>query len=141
VTGQPMRSDIIVRLAPRPAAEALQRLAERRRIFAIRAACRLPALGVDVALQRDVVVALEPSADGCCAVSWQPADGGKFPRLGGAVRVSDEGARARLEFEGTYDDLAAPRGDAVEAELGFRLVQATARAMLDALVAELDGRA
>ncbi|HTJ25595.1 MAG TPA: hypothetical protein VMA36_05450 [Candidatus Limnocylindria bacterium] len=138
MTSQSIRSDIVVRLPPRAAADALLRLAERRSAFAIRATCRLPTLDVEVALLRDVVVALALSRDGCCEVSWQPAGGGPFPRLGGELRIGDDGATTRVEFEGAYDDLAAPRGDAVDAELGFRFAQAAARAMLDALVAKLD---
>jgi hypothetical protein len=138
VTQQAIRSDIVVRLAPRLAADALRSLAERRLAFAIRASCRLPTLEVDVTLLRDVVVALTLSRDGFCEVSWQPADGGPFPRLGGELRVADGGTTTRLQFEGAYDDLAARRGDVVDAELGFRLAQATARAMLETVVLRLD---
>jgi hypothetical protein len=41
----------------------------------------------------------------------------------------------RLQLDGAYDDPVAPRGDVAEVELGLRFSQATARAMLDEIIA------
>lgn len=109
--------------------------------FALRAPVRLPGLGAEIALRRDVIATIDMNSesDGRYAVQWKPADGGPFPRLQGVLSLDAEetGDACRLTIEGTYD--APDRGGSGEdAMLGHRIAQATARDLLARIGAELE---
>ncbi len=118
------------------AAEGLRRLAGDES-FAVRAVCRVPALQAEITLVRAVVVRLETNGADWCTVRCHPDDGGPFPRFTGLLRVLDSADGTRLRLDGSYQDVTAERADPVDGGLGFRLVQATIAAVLDAIVHSL----
>lgn len=98
----------------------------------------MPGLDTEISLARDVLIMLKPSngvgSAGSYLVHWQPADLGRFPRFDGTLRVVADGELTHLQLDGSYDDPAGARADAVDIELGVRFAQATARAMLEEIV-------
>jgi len=137
MNAQPIRRDAVLHIDAARADDALRAYALDRGQFAVNPVCALSGLGADIALVRDVLVTVkaERGGDGCYAVHWQPADQGRFPRFDGILRILSDGELTRLLLDGTYDDPVAPRADAAEMELGLRFSQATARAMLDEIIA------
>ena len=135
---QPLRCDALVPLAAERASDALRCYVAEHSTIAVRASCAVPALETEIAMVRDVIVTFD-ARDDECVVHWSPADGGVFPRFVGTLCVvADDVATAILRLEGTYDDPSSRRADRTDAELGFRLSQATARAVLLAIGATLD---
>ena len=128
-----IRRETIVSVSRTAAVEGLRRLAEGRQL-AVRPVCRVPALQAEITLLRDVVVTVEMMDDESCAVRWRPADGGPFPRFTGSLHVLGAGGGTWLRLDGSYEDVTEQRADPVDGALGFRLVQATASAVLDAVV-------
>jgi hypothetical protein len=136
---QELRRDAVLHVDAGRADDALRIYAKECGQFAINPVCSLPGLGTEVSLVRDVVVTLKHAQgfdnEGCYTVHWQPADQGRFPRFDGTLRVLCDGDLTRLQLDGGYDDPIAPRADLAEMELGLRLAQATARAMLEEIIA------
>lgn len=97
----------------------------------------MPALQTDIALDRDVIVTVRLMAGDWCTIRWRPADGGPFPRFTGSLRVLAAQGGTWLRLDGGYEDVTAKLADTVDGALGFRLVQATASAVLDAVVRTL----
>jgi|GEM_PF-1503523 len=138
MNAQPIRRDAVLHIDAARADDALRAYALDRGQFAVNPVCSLSGLGADISLVRDVLVtvkATERGGDGCYIVHWQPADQGRFPRFDGTLRILRDGELTRLQLDGAYDDPVAPRADAAEMELGLRFSQATARAMLDEIIA------
>jgi hypothetical protein len=137
VSRREIRRETFVPLDPAAAIACLRRVAGGR-TFAVRPVCRLPALQAEIALLRDVVVRLEmPAGEEWCSVRCQPDDGGPFPCFTGTLRVVGSQDGTRLRLDGGYEDVTAERADPVDGGLGFRLVQATTSAVLDAVVRSL----
>jgi len=147
---QAIHRDAVLHLDAALAENALHNYSLEHGLFAVHPVCSLPGLGIEISLERDVVIILKssdgrapsngeaPSAadeEGRYSVRWQPADQGRFPRFDGMLRVMRDGEMTRLQLEGTYDDPMSSRADLAEVELGIRLAQATARAMLDEIIA------
>ena len=129
---QPIRRDAVVALGAGRTADALRCYVADHPTIAVCASVVVPALETEIAMVRDVIVSFEPLADDACVVRWRPAGGGVFPRFAGTLRtVPSDTASTILRLEGAYDDPASRRADRTDAELGFRLAQATARVMLD----------
>jgi hypothetical protein len=140
---QPIRRDTVLRLDCHRAEDALRSYALERGNFAVQPSCTLPGLDTEILLARDVLIMLRPSntlgSDGSYLVHWQPADLGRFPRFDGTLRVVSDGELTHLQLDGSYDDPAGARADAVEIELGVRFAEATARAMLEEIVSVVTG--
>jgi hypothetical protein len=103
--------------------------------LALRASTRIPPLGTEIALTRDVVVTLRrassPSGDAVFEVEWTPADESAFPRLEGVLEVERDGdAGCSLVLRGSYEPPAGYAGSAFESAVGHRIAQATARDLL-----------
>jgi hypothetical protein len=140
MNAQPIRRDAVLHIDSVHADDALRTYALDHGQFAVNPVCALPGLGTEISLVRDVVVTVKPAGgghggDGRYTVHWQPADHGRFPRFDGTLRILSDGELTRLQLDGAYDDPVAPRGDVAEVELGLRFSQATARAMLDEIIA------
>jgi hypothetical protein len=133
VTPHAVRRDATVAGDARTVARALQRFVAKHGRVVVRPTCRLPALGADIMLLRDVIVGLEADAQGW-RVKWSPADGGSFPRLTGTLVLAEDGGATTLRLDGNYDGPATAFADTKDAEIGIRLVHATAAAMLAKLV-------
>ena len=146
---QAIRRDAVLHIDATLAESALHEYASQHGLFAVHPVCTLPGLGIEISLERDVVIILkatngqapangEPPAagdeEGQYSVRWQPADQGRFPRFDGTLRIVRDGEMTRLQLDGTYDDPMSSRADMAEIELGVRLAQATARAMLDEII-------
>ena len=131
---QPLVREAVVPLDCERAADALRCYVDDGIIVAASAVCALPSLGVEVALLRDVVATIAPTGESAFSVRWRPADGGPFPRFSGTLAVRKEEDHARLRLDGSYEDVASHRGDAIEAELAFRFAQAAARDMLGTIM-------
>lgn len=128
---EPLLREAVVAVDGETLAGALRRYVAGHPRLAVRATCVLPALQTEVALLRDVIVTLEPLDASTALVAWVPADGGRFPRFEGTLRVVERGTAAALRLEGGYDDPSIVRGDPTDGELAFRLAHATARTMLE----------
>jgi len=146
---QAIRRDAVLHIDAALAETALQHYTSEHGLFAVHPVCSLPGLGIEISLERDVVIVLksidgrtlfngEPlgagDEEGHYSVRWQPADHGRFPRFDGTLRILRDGEMTRLQLDGTYDDPMSSRADVAEIELGVRLAQATARAMLDEII-------
>lgn len=139
---EPLLREAVVALERETVTEGLRRIVERRPRLAVQATCVLPTLQAEVALVRDVIVTIEPLEGDTALVVWIPADGGRFPRFRGTLRIVERGPVSALRLEGGYDDPSVARRDPAEGELAFRLAQGTARTMLDELAKQLiDGAA
>jgi hypothetical protein len=150
VSVQAIRRDAVLHVDAALADIALRSYSLEHGLFAVHPVCALPGLGIEISLERDVVIVLKstnghapqngevPSAadeEGRYSVRWQPADQGRFPRFDGLLRIMRDGEMTRLQLDGAYDDPMSSRADMAEVELGVRLAQATARAMLDEIIA------
>lgn len=107
--------------------------------FAVRPAVRIPALGVEIALVRDVVATIVRAADADgYAVSWQPADDGAFPRFAGLLTLAEvEGTH--LALTGNYE-LPDERILVRDAFLAHRIAQAIAGDLLGRIAAAFERR-
>ena len=132
MTAHSVRRDAVLAVDATTAVGMLQRYVAKHGDFAVRPTCRLPALGTDIVLLRDVIVALEGDGDGW-RVRWSPTDGGTFPRLTGTLLVAVDAGAAMLRLEGSYEGPSTAFADTRDAEIGIRLVYATAAAMLSKL--------
>jgi hypothetical protein len=105
--------------------------------LAVRAPVRIPGLGVEIELVRDVVATIARAADSSTyAVSWQPADNGPFPRFAGKLSLTDvEGTH--LALTGSYE---LPEDGILtrDAFLAHRIAQATAGDVLSRIATELE---
>jgi hypothetical protein len=108
--------------------------------FAVRAPVRIPSLGVEIALLRDVVATIATSPEpNVYAVEWRPAGDGPFPRFAGTVSL--------IDVDGTYlcltGDYALPDEGILVADafLAHRIAQATAGDVLSGITTALLQRA
>lgn len=105
--------------------------------LAVRAPVRIPGLGIEIELVRDVVTTIARAADSATyAVAWQPADNGPFPRFAGTLSLTEvEGTH--LALAGSYE---LPENEILmrDAFLAHRIAQATAGEMLGRIAGELE---
>jgi hypothetical protein len=127
-----VRRDAFVAADQASARRAVQRFVAERGLVAVRPGCVLPVLRTEIVLARDVIVTLAPVADGW-RVHWSPADDGAFPRFTGTLAVELDGGDTLLRLAGEYEGPPTAFADTKDAEIGVRLVHATATAMLETL--------
>jgi hypothetical protein len=74
-------------------------------------------------------------------IEWEAAGGGPYPRFTGWLFL-DRGADSAtsvLELEGTYTAPLGPVGAFFDAAIGKSIAESTAAALLDDIVAEIEG--
>jgi hypothetical protein len=127
-----LRQDAVIALDAAAADAALHGQVETTPIVALHPTFVIPALEVEVALMRDVIATLGDAGPAAYNVACRPAGGGTFPRLFGTLHVVPNGpSRCTLRLDAWYDDPSAKRADRSGAEMGFRIVQALGRALLE----------
>ena len=108
--------------------------------LAVRAPVRIPSLGVEIALVRDVVTTIVKSPDPTIyTVEWRPAGDGPFPRFAGTVTLIDvDGTYLCLtgNYELPEEGILVP-----DAFLAHRIAQATAGDVLNGITTALRQRA
>ena len=124
-----VRREVIVPAGAGAVTEALRRFVTEGKRLIVRATCHVPALRAEIALERDIVVALSEGPGGW-EVRWSPTDDGPFPCFRGGLALSDEGMTTTLRLEGTCDFPAATAAPIGDLEFGMRLVQAAAATVL-----------
>lgn len=124
-----IRRDAVVRADLSTATQVLRDFVAQGGAVVVRPTCRLPALNTEIMLARDVVIELAPAGDGW-HVRWSPSDGTAFPRLTGRLTLDADGLGTILRLEAEYDGPTTTLSDTRDAQIGVRLVLATAAAML-----------
>jgi hypothetical protein len=124
-----VRREVIVPARAAAVTEALGHFVTEGKRLIVRATCHVPALRAEIALERDIVVALSEGPEGW-EVRWSPTDDGPFPRFSGVLALSDEGMTTTLRLEGTCEFPAATAAAIGDVEVGMRLIQAVAATVL-----------
>ena len=107
--------------------------------LAVRPPVRIPALGVDIALVRDVVATIVRGADAdAYTVTWEPAGDGPFPRFAGTLKLAEVDG-THLALEGDYE-LPDERILVRDGFLAHRIAQAIAGELLGRIAAAFEHR-
>lgn len=105
----------------------------------VRPPVRIPSLGVEIALVRDVVATMVRAADAdAYAVSWQPSDDGPFPHFAGTLTLAEVDG-THLALAGDYE-LPDERILVRDAFLAHRIAQAIAGELLARIAAAFEHR-
>ncbi len=113
-----VRRELIIPAGAAVVTEALRGfVTEGKRLF-VRATCHVPTLRAEIALERDIVVALSEGPGGW-EVRWSPTDDGPFPRFRGALALQSAlaGAARFLPRNRSADQLVS-RGSSQEPTAG-----------------------
>ena len=92
----------------------------------------------ELRLERDVDfrIATKPGYPGyrLLDVSWEPKDGGPYPRFAGTLSVAEDAyGWSRIEIDGQYRPPFGVAGAAFDAAVGHQIAQNTASGLLDEL--------